>query len=70
MNPKYKIIDKENLTNKDRRRFAELLKRQGKVKGNLLLKADRCKEICIAYVNNIPVAIDGIKKKTITDFSN
>lgn len=68
MNPQYKIIDRENLTNEDRRIFAELLKKQGKVNGNLLLKADRCKEICIAYIENIPIAIGGIKKKTITDF--
>lgn len=68
MNPEYKIIDRHNLTNKDRKIFAELLKKQGKVEGNLLSKADRCKEICIAYVDDIPVAIGGIKKKTKTDF--
>ena len=69
MNPDYRIIVKEDLTDKDREIFAQLLKKQGKVTGNLLLKADRCKEICIAYVNNIPVAIGGIKKKTKSDFN-
>lgn len=54
---KFKVIEKKDITDKDRKIFAELLQKQGKVKGNLLLKADRCKEICIAYIGNAPVAI-------------
>lgn len=69
MIPKYKVITKECLTNDDRKVFAELLKKQKKVKGDLSVKADRCKEICIAYINDIPVAIGGIKRKTVTDFN-
>lgn len=69
MVPEYKIILKENLSNIERTHFAELLKKQGKVRGDLSLKADRCKEICIAYIDNVPVAIGGIKKKTITAFN-
>ncbi|TDD74866.1 GNAT family N-acetyltransferase [Flavobacterium caseinilyticum] len=68
MNPLYKIIERESLSDVDRNIFAELLKKQGKVEGDLSLKADRCKEICIAYIDNIPVAIGGIKKKTKSDF--
>lgn len=68
MKLQYKIIERENLANEDKKIFAELLKKQGKVKGNLLLKAEKCKEICIAYLGNIPIAIGGIKKKTSTDF--
>lgn len=68
MVPKFKVIEKKDITDKDRKIFAELLQKQGKVKGNLLLKADRCKEICIAYIGNAPVAIGGIKIKTESDF--
>lgn len=68
MIPKYKIILKEDLTNDDRKIFAELLLKQQKVKGDLFLKADRCKEICIAYIDNTAVGIGGIKRKTVTDF--
>lgn len=68
MIPEFKIVAKKDLTDSDRKIFAELLQKQGKVKGNLLLKADRCKEICIAYIVNIPVAIGGIKIKTESDF--
>lgn len=63
------VIKREDLTDDDRNIFGELLKKQGKVKGNPLLKADRCKEICIAFIDTIPVAIGGIKVKTVSDFS-
>lgn len=69
MDLEYKIIQKENLSDEDKNVFAELLKNQGKVGGDLSLKADRCKEICIAYIDSIPVAIGGIKKKTKSVFS-
>lgn len=68
MTPEFRIIVKEDLSDDNRKVFAELLKKQGKVKGNLLMKADRCKEICIAYIDNTAVAIGGIKKKTGSDF--
>lgn len=69
INLKYKVIKKENLTNHDKNIFAKLLSKQGKVEGNLSKKANRCKVICIAYIDDTPVAIGGIKKKTKSDFS-
>lgn len=69
MNIKYQIIYKDDLTNEDREIFANLLKLQGKVRGNLLEKADRCKFICFTSVDEENVAIGAIKTKTVSDFS-
>lgn len=69
MTLEFKIILKENLTDFDRKIFANLLKEQGKVKGELILKADRCKFICIAFKDKNPVGIGGIKKKTKSNFN-
>ena len=68
INPHYKIISRENLINEDIAIFARMLKKQGKVNGDLLSKAERCKFICIAYLDDKPVAIGGIKPKTKSDF--
>jgi ribosomal protein S18 acetylase RimI-like enzyme len=46
------------------------LKKQGKVKGDLSIKADRCKIICIAKINEDIAGIGAIKIKTKSDFSN
>jgi GNAT superfamily N-acetyltransferase len=70
MTLQYEIIYKNNLQHVHRTVFAELLKRQGKVEGDLLKKADRCKFICIATINDIPVAIGGVKPKTRRDFES
>ncbi len=69
MNLEFKLIYKDNLKDSDRKTFAELLKKQGKAKGNLNLKADRCKFICIATKNGVPVSIGGIKEKSKSDFN-
>ena len=63
------VVDKKDLNNSHRALFAEMLKLQGKVQGDLNSKADRCKSICIATFNDVPVAIGAIKKKTESDFS-
>jgi RimJ/RimL family protein N-acetyltransferase len=69
MTLEFKIILKENLTESDRQTFADLLKEQGKVKDDLILKADRCKFICIVSKNKKPIGIGGIKEKTKSDFT-
>jgi len=69
MNIEYQIILKENITDSHRNIFSQLLKEQGKVKGDLTLKADRCKMICLVLIDNNVVAIGGIKVKTPSDFS-
>jgi len=66
----YNIIKKEELSDHTRTIFAEALKKQGKVKGNLSIKADRCKIICIAKINEDIAGIGAIKVKTESDFSN
>jgi len=64
----FKIVFKKNIEDSDRKIFADLLKKQNKVKGNLQTKADRCKLICIVSKDKQPIAIGGIKPKTRTDF--
>lgn len=64
----FKLIKKVELQDDERKIFAALLKKQGKVRGDLNLKADRCKLICIVYKDETPVAIGGIKQKTTSDF--
>lgn len=66
---KFKTIFKEDIEGSDRKIFADLLKKQNKVKGDLLTKANRCKLICIVSKDNHPIAIGGIKEKTKTDFN-
>jgi hypothetical protein len=68
MTLKYEIINRNNLQEVHRSVFAELLKRQGKVKGNFIEKADRCKFICIVSIDEKPIAIGGIKPNTSEDF--
>jgi len=50
--------------------FAAMLRKQGKVKGDLATKVDRCKLICIARTDGEVVAIGGIKEKTASNFTN
>ena len=70
MRIEYEIIQRDKFDDSIRGIFAALLCKQGKVKGNLMEKADRCKLICVARVDGEVVAIGGIKKKTESDFSN
>ena len=46
-----------------------MLKKQRKVGGELEKKIDRCKLLCIAWVDNDLAAIGAIKEKTLGDFS-
>lgn len=68
MSLKYEIIYNDEINDNHRTVFGDLLKRQGKVKGDLSKKADRCKFICIVTLDENPIAIGGIKPKTIDDF--
>lgn len=70
MTLQYEIIHKKDINDSHRSTFADLLKLQGKVKGNLLEKAERCKFICIVRLNASPIAIGGIKPKTKEDFES
>lgn len=69
MELEFRLIYKDQLKDTDRRIFANLLKKQGKVKGELIKKADRCKFICIVSKDNIPISIGGIKNHSKSDFN-
>ncbi len=69
MKIKYEIIQNNELQDVHRILFSKMLGKQGKVQGDLNQKADRCKIICIAKVDNKAVAIGAIKQKTASDFS-
>lgn len=66
----YEIIHRAEIDDSVRTTFAEMLGKQGKVKGDLSAKANRCKLVCIARLNGKVVAIGGIKEKTASDFNN
>lgn len=70
MKMQFEIVERHELTDSHRRIFADLLKKQNKVRGNLQEKADRCKFICLASFNSKVVAIGAIKQKTASDFNN
>ena len=70
MKLEFKIIYNDKLSDSDRKVFADLLKKQGKVKGKLIKKADRCKFICIATKDDEPISIGGIKEKSKSDFNS
>jgi hypothetical protein len=65
----FEIINKENLIDQNRIDFGDMLKKQGKVKEDLYLKADRCKVICFAKIDDKIVGIGGLKERTNSDFS-
>ncbi|EED8232160.1 GNAT family N-acetyltransferase [Salmonella enterica subsp. enterica serovar Mikawasima] len=65
----YQVVVKDRITNSHRDAFAEMLKAQGKVQGDLATKADRCMAICFAFYNDELAAIGAIKCKTVSDFS-
>ncbi|EJG1632236.1 TPA: GNAT family N-acetyltransferase [Vibrio parahaemolyticus] len=70
MKLEFEVVDKIDLQDHHRQLFADMLQLQGKVQGNLLTKADRCKSICIASIDGKPVAIGAIKTKTCSDFTD
>lgn len=65
----YKIISKEEIDDSHRKIVAVMLEEQNKVNRPYNNKADRCKFICIATINNIPIALGAIKKKTKSAFT-
>jgi hypothetical protein len=69
MNIEYEIIIRADISDAVRLAFAKALELQGKVKGDLSTKADRCKIICLAKVNEKVVGIGAIKVATEADFS-
>jgi GNAT superfamily N-acetyltransferase len=69
MKIEFEIVSKDQITDSIREIFAEALKRQGKVQGNLQEKADRCKWLCIARINAEVAGVGAIKVKTSSDFS-
>ncbi|MBV6450964.1 MAG: hypothetical protein MHPDNHAH_01691 [Anaerolineales bacterium] len=69
MEIKYQTIDKNDFNESHRKILASMLKKQGKVGGDLDQKIDKCELLCIAWVGNDPAAIGAIKKKTLSDFS-
>lgn len=70
MKIEYEIVKKENLEDEHRIIFSKMLQKQGKVQGDMMSKANRCKMICIAKVDSKVVSIGAIKRKTDSDFSN
>lgn len=70
MKIEYHIVTHSEIDDELRATFAEKLRRQGKVKGDLTKKADRCKLLCLVKVDSAVVAVGGIKKATATDFED
>jgi len=69
MRIEFQILIKNEITDSVRETFGEALNQQGKVQGNLSEKADRCKLLCIARIDDEVVGIGAIKPKTESDFS-
>lgn len=65
----FQVFTKEEVTDSAREAFTAALGRQGKVQGDVSQKADRCKLLCIARVDNETAGIGAIKVKTRSDFS-
>jgi hypothetical protein len=65
----FHIIEKKDFDEDHRKILARMLEQQGKVKGDLDQKIDRCKLICIVDIENDVAAIGAIKQKTELDFS-
>ena len=57
MKIEYEIISKGELTDSIRNIFANMLKEQGKVKGDLSKKADRCKFLCMVNPSSTVIGI-------------
>jgi len=69
MKIEYEIIQRTDIDESVRTSFAVMLCKQGKVKGDLLKKADRCKLLCVVKVDGEVIAIGGIKQITTSDFT-
>ena len=68
MKPDFELIQKEDFNADHGAILAELLGEQGKVRGNLKSKINRCKLICIARVENKIAGIGAIKERTPSVF--
>lgn len=62
------VFGRDDIVDEHRYIFAEMLKKQGKVRGDLTQKTDRCCFISIAKINDKTIAIGAIKQKTASDF--
>lgn|SRR5690554_1016679 len=69
MKIEFQVITASEVTTSIKYSFADALKRQGKVQGDLSRKADRCKLICIARIGGELVGIGAIKPATQSAFS-
>lgn len=65
---KIKLYTKDELPNKARIDFTNLLIEQGEVEGDIENKWKRCKTIAIAYENDVAVGIGAIKQKSNSVF--
>ena len=65
----FQVLARNEINDSVRETFAEALKRQGKIQGNVNEKADRCKLLYIARIDDQVVGIGAIKEKTRSDFS-
>lgn len=63
-----RLFEEREFTEEHRVLLADMLCEQNKVRGNLNSKIDRCKLLCVAYVDDQPVAIGAIKETTQSDF--
>ena len=70
MKIEYEIVQRSEFDETIRTVFADMLRKQGKVKGDFATKAIRCKLICIVKIEGKVIAIGGIKRKTASDFTN
>ena len=64
----FRLFQKMEFTKEHRTLLADMLREQRKVQGDLNSKIDRCRLLCIAYVDDQPAAIGAIKEATQSDF--
>lgn len=69
MTVKYQTYKKCEFNIEIKQTLAMMLKKQGKVKGPFDEKASNCELICIAYLNDEPIAIGAIKKVSESVFN-
>jgi hypothetical protein len=66
----FTLFAKSEFTDQHRTILAEMLREQGKVRGDFDKKIDRCRILCIASIDSHPVAIGAIKESTKSDFDS
>ena len=65
----FDIFESKDFKDFHRDVLGDLLKKQGKVQGDYYTKIAKCKIICIARIDNTPVSLGAIKKRTDSAFS-